>query len=358
MRLRSLAVLGVVTVLLLTGCAPEVEVSPSPSASAPSPSPTLTPTEEPIVAPTAAFDVTCDDVNAVVAGLLGAPVGAEKDTLGLTSSPGWYPGPAQYMMQRAGGIACSAGDGETFDPDSSPDAYWEIAIVPDAQTIIDGAMKRQAGGNADLTLWCDEGLCVMTLREGDVLLTGTMTSPALVKGDEDRVRAAFEGILASAAGTLREFEYGPSEIAAVQCEALLTAEEVATLLGTHVEIVDFTKLGGWGIPAEVYFVNDGGRLCMYAEGLDVYNDATLITLTTLPSGAWAFEKLDGGTPVTVTGADAALKGVDFTGRSVLDVRVGLDWLRFSTADSAIAPSLVPVAEMAVEHLTRGRPAPQ
>lgn len=358
MRLRTLACLGVVTVLLVTGCAPEAEVAPSPSASAPTPSPSPTPTEEPIVAPTAAFDVTCDDVNATVSGLLGEAVGGEKDALGLTSSPNWYPGPAQYMMQRAGGIACSAGDLDAFDPNSYPDAYWEIAIVPDAQTIIDGALKRGAGGNADMALSCGDGRCIINLRDEDVLLTGSMTSPGLMQDDQDRVRAAFEELLASAAGTLRDFEYGPSGIAAVSCETLLTAEEVAAQLGAHVEIVDFSRLGGWGIPAEVYYVNDGGRLCMYAEGQDVYNDATLISLTTLPSGAWAFDKLDGGNPVSVAGADAAFSGVDYTGRAVLDVRVGLDWLRFSTAESAVAPSLAPVAEMAIEHLTRGRPAPQ
>ncbi|WEK61700.1 MAG: hypothetical protein P0Y60_02745 [Candidatus Microbacterium colombiense] len=93
MRLRPLALLAVVAVLMVTGCAPEAEVAPSPSPSAASPTPTPTPTEEPIVAPTPAFDVTCDDVNAVMADLMGAAVGGEKDSLGLTSSPNWYPRP-------------------------------------------------------------------------------------------------------------------------------------------------------------------------------------------------------------------------------------------------------------------------
>lgn len=310
------------------------------------------------MAPEVAFDVTCADVNVVVANLLGASVGREKDVVGLTSGPNWYPGPAQHMMQQAGGIACSAGDPDRFDSESTPESYWGIAVVPNAQRIIDGATERGAGGNVDIGIRCSPNSCTFNLRDGDVLLSGSLSSPALTSGDEDRVRAALEGLLASAASTLRDVEEGPSEISGVRCEALLTAEEVAAELGTHVEIVEFTKLGGWGIPAEVYYVTDGSQLCLYAEGQDVYNDATLVSLTTLPSGGWAFEELDGGSAVTIAGADAALTSVDFYGRSVLDVRVGADWLRFTTFEGQAAADMTSIATMAVEHLTRGRPAPQ
>ncbi len=358
MRLRFLALLGLMTALVLTGCTPAPEASPSPSASRPAPKPTSTPTVEPIVAPEAAFDVTCSDVEGVINSVLGESLGVVSETLGLASSPSWYPGPAQYMMQRAGGIACSAGDPMQSDPQSSPEAHWTVAMVPDAQTVIDGANSRGASGNADIGTTCYERGCVFTLRDGEVLLKGAITSPGLVEGDQDRVGDAFAGILATAAGTLRDFEYGPSEIAAARCETLLTAEEVSAQIGTHVEITEFTRLGGWGIPAEVYYVNDGGQLCIYAEGPDVYNDAALVTLTTLPSGAWAFEELEGGSPVAVAGADAALAGIDFYGRSVLDVRVGTDWLRFTAPEGGDASMMTSIATMAVEHLTRGRPAPQ
>ena len=356
MRRRLLSLLGVATVLM-TGCTPAPEVSPSPSASSTS-APTPTPTVEPILAPEAAFDVTCADVEGAITGLLGESLGAVSETLGLASQPSWYPGPAQYMMQRAGGLSCSAGDAAQFDPQRSPDAHWTVAMVPDAQTIIDGAKSRHAAGNADTVTRCYDGGCIFTLRDGDVLLTGAVTSPGLVEGDEDRVSKAFAGILATASGTLRDVEYGPSEIAAVRCETLLTAEEVSAQFGTHVEIVEFTSMGAWGLPAEVYFVNDGGRLCMYAEGPDIYNDATLVTLSTLPSGAWAFEELDGGSPVSIAGADVALAGIDYYGRSVLDVRIGADWLRFTASEGGDASMMTSVATMAVEHLTRGRPAPQ
>ncbi len=358
MRVRPLVVFSLVTVLILTGCAPTPEVSPSPSASSPTPSPTPTPTEEPIEAPEAAFDVTCADVNDVIADLLGGSVGGEKDVMGLTSAPNWYPGPAQHMMQRAGGIACSAGDPEKFDPESSPDAYWGIAIVPDAQRIIDGAAERGAGENGATGVRCYPSSCIIDLRDGEVLMSGSLRAPGITEADEGRVRAAIEGILASAASTLREVEVGPSEIAAARCESLLTAEEVAAELGTHVEITDFTMLGGWGIPAEVYYVKDGGQLCLYAEGLNIYEDATLVSLTTLPAGAWAFEELDGTSPEIVAGADAALSSVDFYGRSALDVRVGPDWMRFTFYDGRAAADMIPIATMAVEHLTRGRPSPQ
>ncbi|MFJ6533508.1 hypothetical protein [Microbacterium sp. NPDC091662] len=354
MHLRPLAVVSLVAVFVMTGCSPAPEVSPSPWASS---TPTPTPTVEPILAPVAAFDVTCAEVDSVTTGLLGESLGGVSETMGLTSSPNWYPGPAQYMMQRAGGIACSAGDPARFDSQSQ-DTYWSVAMVPDAQMILDGAASRGAAGNVDIVVRCYEGGCMFTLRDGDVLLTGALTAPDLVEGDQDRVREAMEGLLATAAGTLRDFEYGASEIAAARCETMLTGEEVSALVGTHVEIVEFTTLGVWGIPAEVYYVNGGGQYCMYAEGSDIYHDATLVTLTTLPSGAWAFEELDGGSPVSIEGADTALSGTDFYGRSVLDVRVGADWLRFTTSEGEDASTMTSIATMAVEHLTRGRPAPQ
>jgi hypothetical protein len=314
------------------------------------------------VAPDAAFDVTCADVADAVENLLGAPVGDAKDILGVTSSPNWHPGPAQHMMQRAGGIGCSAGDAERFDPDSAPADHWSIAITPDAQALIDGAVERGAGDAGTEGVYCQEGSCIFTLRESDILLTGSVWSSGLGEGSGDGVRGAMAGLLASAADSLRDFEYGESKIAGVRCETLLTAEEVTEHLGAHTEIVDYTRLGGWGVPAEVYFVKDGGQYCMYAEGQDVYNDATFVSITTLPAGAWAFENLESGSEsgsaVEVAGADAALMGVDYYGQSVLDVRVGLDWLRFATPAEQDDSEMIPLAEMAIEHFTRGRPAPQ
>ncbi|MFJ2503604.1 hypothetical protein [Microbacterium sp. NPDC087592] len=357
MRVRPLVLVGLVAVLVLTGCSPTPEESPTPTASSvPTPSPT--PTPEPIVAPDAAFDVTCADVADAVENLLGTSVGAVEDVLGVTSSPNWHPGPAQHMMQRAGGIGCSAGDAEQFDPDSAPADHWSIAIVPDAQALIDGAVERGAGDAGTEGVYCQEGSCIFTLRESDILLTGSVWSPGLAEGSGDGVRGAMAGLLASAADSVRDFEYGESKIAGVRCETLLTAEEVAEHLGTHTEIVDFTRLGGWGIPAEVYYVKDGGQYCMYAEGQDVYNDATFVSITTLPAGAWAFENLESGSAVEVAGADAALAGVDYYGQSILDVRVGLDWLRFATPAEQDDSAMIPLAEMAIEHFTRGRPAPQ
>lgn len=356
MRLRLLAPLGLATVLVMAGCTPAPDVSPSPSASAPDPTPT--PTEEPIVAPEAAFDVTCSDVNSAVAGVLGASVGGEKDVLGLTSTPIWYPGPAQYMMQQAGGIACSAGDPVQLDPNSTSPADWSIAVVPNAQAIIDGAAERGASDIPGDGIRCYTGSCTIELRDGDVLMTGSLRSSALVESDADRVREAMAGVLASAVATLRDFEPGQSKIAGARCETLLTAQEASEILGREVVIMDYTELGGWGTAAEIYFASEGAQYCMYATGPDPYGDPTLVALTTLPSGAWAFEKLDAGSPVSLTGADAALTGVDFYGRTVLDARVGADWLRFTVPVGEDASSVTSVAEATIEHLTRGRPAPQ
>ena len=135
MRLRSLLVLGTAALLLVSGCAPEP--TPKPTAS-PSESATPTPTPDPIVEPDAAFDVTCDDVAVEMAALVGEPSTPVEPVMSAISTPGWLPGPGQYMFQRAGGIACSAGD---------DGRHWEVTIVPDAPTVIAGAEERQGWSN-------------------------------------------------------------------------------------------------------------------------------------------------------------------------------------------------------------------
>ncbi len=153
------------------------------------------------------------------------------------------------MMQRAGGIGCSAGDAEQFDPDSAPADHWSIAIVPDAQALIDGAVERGAGDAGTEGVYCQEGSCIFTLRESDILLTGSVWSPGLAEG-QWRLVFAVRWLVCwrSAADSVRDFEYGESKIAGVRCETLLTAEEVAEHLGTHTEIVDFTRLGDGASP--------------------------------------------------------------------------------------------------------------
>jgi hypothetical protein len=308
------------------------------------------------VAPEAAFDVTCAGVEAVVNGLIGEPAGVTQPTLGLTSSPNWYPGPAQHMMQRAGGIACSAGDGERRE--STPGPHWEVVLLPNAPALIDGAVRRGAGEFAEGDLvTCDGGGCRFVLRDGEVLLSGSITVPVFSEADGPRVDQALRPLLAQALRSLREVDRAPSEIMDIACERLLTAQELSDTLGTPLQIIDSSELGGWGIAAEVYVVSEGATYCMYAEGPDLYQDPTRLIITTLPGGAWAFESLEDGTPVVVEGADAALAGTDYYGSSVLDVRVGLDWIRFTTYDGG-GTDLVSIATMAVEHFTQGRPAPQ
>ncbi|KYK00187.1 hypothetical protein [Microbacterium sp. CH1] len=357
-RRPRLLLVGLVAVLALAGCAPDAKPTPEPTrTTAASPTPTPTPTEEPIVAPDAAFDVTCADVAAVVEGL-GLPAVGAQEVLALTSSPSWYPGPAQHMMQRVGGVACSAGDQEAHDPDIMPQESWEVFLVPGAQAIVDGVTARFEDAPWTEEAWCDEGRCVAMLRDGDVLLSAALTSPSLTAGDTDRVRGALVELLGPASATARSVEPASSEILGIACDDLLTAQELGEQLGKHVESVDHSQLGGWGVPAEVYYVRSGAQYCMYAEGQDVYNDETFLTINTLPAGAWAFQGLADGTPVPVDGADEASFRTDYYGRSALDVRVGSDWIRFTMFDGGTAETLAPIASMAVEHLERGRSASQ
>lgn len=352
MRRQTLLALGAAALLiLLTGCTATPEPSPTGSAStSPSPSPSPTPTAEPVVEPTPAFDVSCDDVATAMAGLVGEPNSPMIPALSLTSAAATYPGPVQYAYQRAGGIGCSAGDVER---------WWQVTMVPGAQAVVDGTTSR-GGGIQDVG--CDsylgEGRCAGDMIEGDVLISLFLLDPAVTAADTDAVSAAMRGLATAAAASSREVELADSAIVGVDCTRFLTAEELAARLGTEVVII--SQFGGWDVTSEVYSVVNGSRICYYASDSNEYTSTHYLTITTLPGGAWAFERMD-GTAVEVEGADAAVSGIDVYGRPVLDLRVGTDWIRLTTTDHNGEPSIVDLPAVATDILknfTVGRPAPQ
>lgn len=345
MRLRSFLVLGTAALLLISGCTAAVTPTPRPSGS-PSVSETTTPTPEPIVEPEAAFDVTCDDVAAEMRDLVGEPSSPVEPALSVVSTMSWIPGPAQYMFQRAGGIACSAGDAGR---------YWEVTILPDAEAAIAGATEREGywgerGG-------CGEGSCEFEFPDGDVLLSASVTDPGLDDGDTARAEEAMRRLASSAAASSSEVEYIASDIIGVPCERFISEQELSGIVGA--DAVLFTDFGGWGIPAEVYHYVNGSRICYYTSATgDLGDISSHLRITTLPAGAWAFEKLDGA-PVDVEGADAAKASSGEYGESILDVRLGIDWIRFVTFDNgAGAADPSPLATAAVRNLTVGPTAPQ
>ena len=343
MRRRSLLILGTVALLLVSGCAPTPEPEPTTSVS---PSPSATPTEQPVAEPSPAFDVTCEDVAAELTTLVGAPSGAVAETLSLVSAPNWYPGPAIHAFQRPGGIACSAGDDERS---------WEITILPGAKTVTEGAASR--GGYFGEESRCeDSGMCFFQLIDGDVLVSGLVVEPGLAAGDAPRLEEGLRRLAASAVSSLRPVEVASSEIVGVECTRFLTAEETAEFVGGEAFLID--SFGGWGIPSEVYQVVNGSRICYYAAGETEYESQAYLTITTLPGGAWAFERIEDGTAVDIAGADAALTGVDEFDRSVLDVRIGPDWIRLTTYEGSGISDLSPLAEQIVQNFTVGRPTEQ
>lgn len=345
MRLRPLLALGATLVLLTAGCAPTPEPRPEPTASA-SAAPSPTPTPEPIVEPDAAFDVTCEDVAAEMAALVGPHEGDVAESLSLVSASSWYPGPAQFMFQRAGGIACSTGD-ESWN--------WSMTIVPGASAVTAGAAERNGYRGEESR--CEGGYCVFEIVEGDVLLSAGVHDMALEDAsDAARIEEGLRRLAATAASTRRDVEYVESDIVNVECARFLTAEELAAQLGSEVVIID--SFGGWGIPAEVYHVVNGSRICYYASGPDEYEAQGHLMITSLPAGAWAFRTME-GTPVAIEGADQAMMSTDAFGRPVLDLRIGLDWIRLAGYENGSgAPDLTPIAEQMVQNFTVGRPAPQ
>ncbi len=339
-----LLVLGAAAVLLVTGCTAETVPTPTRATSS-SPTPTPTPTDEPAVEPEAAFTVTCDDVAAEMSGLVGEPSTPMEPVLSIVSAPGWLPGPAQHMFQRAGGIACSAGD---------DDRSWEVSLVPGASAVIAGATERQGYWGEQAR--CD-GRCTFEFPDGDVVLSATVHEPDLGDADVARMEEPMRGLVAAAAASVREVEYIDSDIVGAPCERFITEQEVSALVGEEAAL--FSDYGGWGIPSEVYQVVNGSRICYYtsAEG-DFESIASHLMITTLPAGAWAFEATDGA-PAQIEGADAAKTSTGEYGENILDIRVGSEWIRLMTYDNgsgAADPS--PLADVVVRNLTVGRPAPQ
>lgn len=301
---------------------------------------------DPVVAPETAFDVSCDDVAAEMAGLVGEPSTAVQPVISLVSQMGWVPGPGQHMFQRAGGIACSAGDEERG---------WEVTMVPDASTVIAGATER--GGYYGEVSNCDDGgYCWFEFADGEALLSASVRDPAIGAADTARMDQALRRLAAAASASLREVEYVDSEIVGAPCERFLTEEDVNTLLGVD-DAVLVSEFGGWGIPSEVYQVINGSRLCHYSQSGGEYG-ASYATITTLPAGAWAFIG-QGGADSAVKGADAAKTSSGDHGENILDLRVGPDWIRITTYDNgagALDPH--PLAEKVARNLTVGPTAPQ
>lgn len=345
MRPRSLLVFSAVALLLLSGCAPTPEPDPTPSTSeSADPATTPTPTPEPIVEPETAFDVTCDDVAAEMAPLVGEVAGEVEAALSSVSMPNWYPGPARHAFSRAGGVACSAGDEERS---------WEVTILPGAQAVTDGAADR--GGYWGEEARCEEsGMCFFQVIDGDILVSGQVVDPELTADDAEPIAAALRRLGASATETAKDVELPPSDIVGADCARFLTTDELATELDTEVFLID--TFGGWGIPSEVYQTVNGARICYYASGESEYESQGYLMVTTLPGGAWAFERIEGGSEVDVEGADVALSGTDEFDRPVLDLRVGLDWIRLTTYEGSGVRDLTPVAELIVQNYTVGRPA--
>lgn len=341
MRHRAFVALGAAAVLLLSGCAPEPEVQPT---GTPTAAVTPAPTSAPAAAPTPAFDVDCADVAAAMTSAVGEVDGDVAEVLGVWSSPSWYPGPAQHMFQRAGGIACSAGTTER---------NWEVTILPGAAETITGAESR--GGFSGEEARCESGgYCFFQLVDGDVLVSATVVDPEKGPDDTATLEEGLRGLGAAAVASLREVEVPESAVAGVDCTRFLTANELAGQVGAEeVHVVD--AFGGWSIPVEVYQERNGSRYCYYASEEDEYAAQGYITLTTLPGGAWAFEELEGEDEVEVEGADAALTGVDELGRTVLDLRVGGDWLRLTAFEGSGIDDLAPIGATVAEDLTVARP---
>lgn len=348
MRPRLLTLLAASTLALLVGCAPTVEPTPpSPEPSVRTETPSPSPSSDAAVEPEAAFDLSCDDVGTAVETVLGESTTPVQPAMSVVSTMNWIPGPAQYMFQRAGGIACSAGD------DS---AHWEVTVVPGAQEILDGVSEKLGEPIADRGE-CGDGRCAFETTVGDVHLSGSFAGASSTADVAPALGATLQGLTTRAAESLQEVEQPHSEIAGARCDRFITEAELSAMVGSDVALL--TEFGGWGIPAQVYNVANGSRICYYTEPGGDYEARAFLQITTLPAGAWAFER-QAGEPITVDAADAAkISSGDF-GRTHVDLRIGPDWIRLTTFDDGSGSALdpMPLVERVVRTLTAGHEAPQ
>lgn len=95
--------------------------------------------------------------------------------------------------------------------------------------------------------------------------------------------------------------------------------------------------GGWGYPAHAYFTVGLAQQCVFFDenGEGEYERDTPVMVTTLPAGAWAFDRVDGRMPVDVEGADKAYAGTTHYGEFI-DILVDADWVRITTSETVTA----------------------
>jgi hypothetical protein len=332
-------------VVLLSGCTaaptPEQETaSPIPETS-PSPAPSAAQSER----PQSVFDIDCAEISETLSAFTGDPADAARETLGFVSAPNWYPGPAQLMAPRAGGVACSY-DGEMRE--DGRETGWSVMIIPRAQSTIDALA---AEGYSDQTTECHEGGCVLFARNGDALLSGVIAASGVTPDDSDEVSAFTQVLVDQAAASQEpEFTVAPSPLAGAECTDLLQPEQIGTLWGVEAEVSD--QFGGWSVPTEVYIVVNGAALCSYSSNAGSYESDLYVVITDLPAGSWALPHDDARAEITIAGADAAWAGTDamHEGRPFIDLEVDGDWIRLTGFSQAPERELAAVAETVAENL--------
>lgn len=335
-----------VLVMLLAGCTATPPAGSEADTASPTPvSASPTPTTAQSEKPQSVFDIDCVEISTTLSAFTGQPADAVEETLGLVSGPNWYPGPAQLMASRAGGIACSY-DGVMDDVGNQ--SGWRIMIVPQAQSIIDAL---GAEGYLDPKTECREGGCALFARNGDALLSGEIVASGVTPDDVDEANAFAQSLVDHAAQSQEmDFTVAPSPLAGAECTDLLPPDQVSSLWGVEAE-VDF-RFGGWSVPAQVYVVMNGGAFCVYSSDAGSYESDLYVSITDLPAGAWALPHDDAEEEIMIAGADAAWAGTDATyeGRPFIDLDVGGDWVRLTGFSQAPGRDLAAVAEVVAENL--------
>jgi hypothetical protein len=136
------------------------------------------------------------------------------------------------------------------------------------------------------------------------------------------------------------------------CEAILSPEDLAALVGTDSLVVQHPE-GGWGIEGWMLSDRWSAEPCYYGEGLDEWGGPVHGQLTWLPGGEWAYEQDAAGEPLDVgQGTDRAVLNCDIPMYypCAVDILAGRNWIRFAifdTGDASARPALATAVAQAV-----------
>lgn len=335
--MRRLAALSLVVTVLLgaAGCAAEsvpLVSTPRPSSSTGVQTPEPTPAA--VFVPESRFSFDCEGLAPPVQEASTDPLPLVATIPRANDTSTWMPGPAQYVFERLGDLTCTYGDAtETTRP------YARLILVADGSAPHDDVV---GSGWATSECRVDAGempRCWSVGLSNGVYIEFFATGPGVT---EERYTAAADAIDSQIAQHPPRAapRPGPDVIPLSDaCEGLLPVAAIEAQFGLPIDVSH--PEGGWSIEAYLLQNELDAFPCHFAEhGADPWTARSFGSLSWLPAGRWAFEKVANGTelPLGAGGEDRAILACDTPDvMCAVDVSVGGHWVRYR-----LDPAEVPI----------------